>query len=405
MKVTIKGTLRHLLTLAMLVPNRGKRAEQAPGRPLSAVPGDEPAQKLHPEKLFLTIAQVREENASTRTFRLVAGPNSPTGELPPFRAGQYLSLKIDVGGVSTTRPYSISSSPREALQQGFYEITLQRKEGGFVSPYLWDHWQVGTEVQSSGPQGFFYYEPLLDTPELVGLAGGTGITAFRSMLKDMADNDMNVRFTLLYGIRRPADMLFEKEFAELVEKRPGQFRVIPVCSEPDGRWSGETGRLSTECIRKLVGDLTGKTLFVAGPPEMYLFIQKELEAFALARKQVRYESFGRVAALPDPALSTREAGRCFQITAHCGEETRAVPAVATETVLVALERAHMVAPSRCRSGECGACRSLLLAGRVYISPQGDGRRAADLAFGYVHPCASYPRSDLEVRVPRSDGVQ
>ena len=65
-----------------------------------------------------------------------------------------------------------------------------------------------------------------------------------------------------------------------------------------------------------------------------------------------------------------------------------------------MERANLAPPSQCRSGECGFCRSLLVSGEVYVLPDSDGRRAADRQFGYIHPCASYPLSDLEVTVPR-----
>ena len=76
-----------------------------------------------------------------------------------------------------------------------------------------------------------------------------------------------------------------------------------------------------------------------------------------------------------------------------------IPARATEPILVALERANLASPSLCRSGECGFCRSLLLAGEVFIPPFGDHRRAADRKLGYLHPCASYPLSDLELETP------
>jgi ferredoxin len=76
-----------------------------------------------------------------------------------------------------------------------------------------------------------------------------------------------------------------------------------------------------------------------------------------------------------------------------------IPARATETVLVAMERANLASPSLCRSGECGYCRSLLLDGDVFIAPESDDRRAADRRRGYIHPCSSYPLSDLELETP------
>lgn len=89
-----------------------------------------------------------------------------------------------------------------------------------------------------------------------------------------------------------------------------------------------------------------------------------------------------------------------QLKVHLGGIITTVPARAAETVLETMERANLAPPSECRSGECGFCCSLLLSGEVYIPPEGDGRRAFDRKLGYIHPCASYPVSDLEIEVTR-----
>jgi ferredoxin len=67
--------------------------------------------------------------------------------------------------------------------------------------------------------------------------------------------------------------------------------------------------------------------------------------------------------------------------------------------MVACERAGLVVPSRCRSGECGWCHSKLLSGDVFIPEKTDGRRAADLDYGYIHICSSFPASDVAIDVP------
>jgi ferredoxin len=62
-------------------------------------------------------------------------------------------------------------------------------------------------------------------------------------------------------------------------------------------------------------------------------------------------------------------------------------------------------PSKRRSsapGECGFCRTRLVSGEVYIRPDSDGRRAADKQFGFIHPCSSYPLTDLEVAATRGE---
>jgi len=65
--------------------------------------------KLHPKRLTLEVSEIIVETESTKTFRLV----STGGKLPPFQAGQYINLFVDIDGVNTARPYAISSSPSQ----------------------------------------------------------------------------------------------------------------------------------------------------------------------------------------------------------------------------------------------------------------------------------------------------
>ena len=61
--------------------------------------------------------------------------------------------------------------------------------------------------------------------------------------------------------------------------------------------------------------------------------------------------------------------------------------------------AGVKAPSDCRSGRCGWCHSQLLSGDVYVPESVDGRRMADKMYGYIHPCCSFPLSDVVIDVP------
>ncbi|KWU07060.1 2Fe-2S iron-sulfur cluster-binding protein, partial [Lactobacillus crispatus] len=68
-----------------------------------------------------------------------------------------------------------------------------------------------------------------------------------------------------------------------------------------------------------------------------------------------------------------------------------------ESLLVAMERAGIIAPSSCRSGVCGACRSRVVNGKAFIPFP--GRRAADSEYNYVNTCVTFPISDLTLQVP------
>ena len=95
------------------------------------------------------------------------------------------------------------------------------------------------------------------------------------------------------------------------------------------------------------------------------------------------------------------AEKSFKIKVQIGNFMKEIPALSTESILVAIERANLAPPSKCRSGECGFCRSLLISGDIYVVPISDWRRAADKKFNYFHPCASYPITDLQIKVPRN----
>jgi ferredoxin len=64
-----------------------------------------------------------------------------------------------------------------------------------------------------------------------------------------------------------------------------------------------------------------------------------------------------------------------------------------------IEQNGLSAPARCRSGECGFCHSHLISGKVYVPKHLEYRREADYKFGCIHPCCSFPLTDLEINVP------
>jgi ferredoxin-NADP reductase len=402
MKINVKGHIRDLLAFRRLVPARRKRIAKALPQPLPLGPVNRLARQLHPYHQNLYITDVRDETPTTRTFRLIPDPDLDRREMAYFRAGQYLSLKVELNGNGISRPYSISSAPFEALGAGgFYEITIRRIEHGFFTPYIWESWSVGTRIQSSGPCGEFYYEPIRDAHKIIGLAGGMGITPFCSMAKEIVHGGMDTELLLLYGSSDKDDIVFRETLKGLEEKSAGKFKVVHVLScEEVSLEDCEQGFITADLIKKYAY-VDDSSLFMCGPQAMYDFVMQELARFALPSRRIRREVLGEVSGVEyAPGFPQEIAEKRFQLKVHIGGVSTEISAQVRETVLVALERAGLVPPSQCRSGECGVCHSLLLAGDVYVHPDRDGRRAADKQFGYIHPCSSYPISDLEIAVPR-----
>lgn len=399
--IIIKSPTRDLFAFTKLVPQRKKRIEKASSEPITSDPMNELASRIHPKNQYLIIREIRNETKSAKTFKLVPDPDSNTKELAYFRAGQYLSLKVEVNGVVITRPYSISSSPTDALH-GFYEITIRKTDDGFLTPYIWNKWKVGTKLVSSDPSGHFFYDNLRDLKNIVGIGGGSGITPFRSMAKEIAEGKLDIKLTIIYGSSEEDDIIFYEEFKELEKKYPAKIKAVIVLSCEEVTLEGcEQGFITADIIKKYV-DISNSSFFICGPQIMYDFIDKEIDQFNLPLKRIRREVYGEVKDVINlPGFPKEVAEKTFKINVNIGNQTKEIPAIATETVLVAMERANLAPPSSCRSGECGLCRSLLINGDVYVSPINDGRREADKKFNFFHPCSSYPITDLEIKIPRS----
>lgn len=351
------------------------------------------AKKLHPDYQRLVIDEViPHEGAKAKTFvfRRAGGE-----AFPYFRAGQYLSLKLPLEGSFVTRAYSLCSSPKDALK-GRAAITVRSNPGGFAADKLLAALKPGDEVIASGPQGFFYYEDLRDAKHVVGLAGGSGITPFLSMAYALRDGAEDFELTLLYGSRDEESILFRKELDEVAAACP-KFRVVHVLSDEE-KAGYEHGFITAELIKKYA-PADDYSVFMCGPKAMYAFEEGEMKKLGLPKRRYRMEMSGDYLHAADSAgFPAEKKGAEFTLTVDIRGEKQTVPCKAEESLLWAMERAGIKAPSHCRSGECGWCHSRLVSGDVYIPEDADGRRMADKKFGWIHPCCSFPLSDVELCV-------
>ena len=377
-------------------PTRQAKIEAAPAKALPATDSYVPnqiAKALHPGTQYLKVAKIIEHSADVKTFWLEANADKGTKALAWFSAGQYLSISLEVGPVKMTRPYSLSSSPREALE-GHYSLTIKRVEGGLASNFILDNWTVGTEVTASEPLGVFTYEPLRDAKTVIGIAGGSGITPFRSLAKAIADGDEDATLILLYGSRTMADAVFQEEFKALEGEK---FKLVNVLSHEEAEGC-EKGFITAELIKKYAPE--GEySIFLCGPQAMYNFVDKEIETLGLRKKFIRHELFGEYFNPAKEADYPADVAPEFKITVRIAGNEQTINAPADTSILRSLEAAGIAAPAHCRSGECGWCHSKLVSGEVYCPKSVDGRREADYIYGYIHPCCSFPLSDLVIEVP------
>ena len=383
-----------------LLSGRQKRFEQEMAR-LPDMPDQAMviAKALHPKKQFVKVEEVITRADDCKSFVLVPDTSKGTTALAYFGAGKYLSVFEEIEGMKITRAYSISSKPKDALD-GKYMLTIKRVDGGLMSNYILDNWTVGTEVTVSAPEGHFEYQPLRDAKKVICIAGGSGITPFISMAGAIVDGDEDFEMTLLYGSRNKDAVLFYDELEEL--KKNEKINVVHVFSDPDADTSAdgiEKGFITAELIKKYAPSDEAYSVFICGPQAMYDFLDKEIEKLGLAKKFVRHEMFGEFHDPKSQKDYPNDIPETVSITVTIQDVTKTVTGSTNDSVLQILEKNGISAPSRCRSGECGFCHTHLLSGSVYVPKHLEYRRLADFKFNCIHPCCSFPLSDLVINVP------
>lgn len=355
------------------------------------------AKALHPKRQYLKIAEIKEHGADCKSFTLVPDTDKGTTALAWFGAGKYLTVFETIEGMPVTRGYSISSSPKDSLD-GKYVLTIKLVEGGLMSQYIFDNWEVGTSVEVSAPSGNFEYQPLRDAQKVICLAGGSGITPFISMANAICDGDEDFEMTLLYGSRNYDNILFREELEEL--SKNDKIKVIHVLSADDNAPAGtEKGFITADLIKKYAPENEAYSVFLCGPQQMYEFVDKELEKLNLLKKYVRHEMFGEFHNPQTQADYPAGIPETVKIKVTIQDKTYTVEGKSTDSVVQILEKNGIAAPTRCRSGECGFCHSHLISGKVYVPKHLEYRRLADYKFDCIHPCCSFPLTDLEINVP------
>ena len=361
------------------------------------------AGRLHPAVQHCRIEKV-EDHGDAKSFTLIPDKERGTAELAYFRASQYVSVALNIDGAPVHKPYTIRSGPKDALgtENNRYIPNVKRTEPAYASAHILRTWKEGDAVDISGPLGDFYYQELRDAKHVIAIAGGSGITPFYSMAQAIVDGIEDFDMTILYGSRRADGILLKEEIETLAAQSSGRVRVVHVLSEEE-KPGYEHGFITAELIQKYA-PVGPYSVFMCGPKAMYVFGEAQCKRLGLPKRLYRMEMSGDyMGVVNNPDYPKDQIGKQYTLTVLIrGEKTR-IPCKADESLLWALERAGIKAPAHCRSGECGWCHSRLVKGQVYIPAEADGRRLGDIKFNWIHPCVSFPLSDIELEIfPTAD---
>ena len=210
------------------------------------------------------------------------------GEEVDFTPGQYFWVTL------LDPPYDDDKGPRRHISvvtspndRGVLGLATRLRDSAFKRSLA--ELPVGAEVDVEQPKGDFHLPEDTQQP-YVFVAGGIGITVFRSMLRYIAEEGLPHRVTLVYSNRDRESTAFLDELEELESALPNLRLVLTMTDDPD--WDGETRRIDADMLRDhLGGDLDAFTYLIAGPPPMVEAVSGVLEEAGVPEDQVRPERF------------------------------------------------------------------------------------------------------------------
>ena len=232
--------------------------------------------------------QVAAVTSITRETAWVCTITLEPPDWPGHRAGQHLDVRLTAeDGYTAEREYSIASAPGEPVA-----ITVERLEGGEVSPYLTEELRAGDELELRGPiGGYFVWEPG-DGGPLMLLAGGSGIVPLRSILRHRRHTGSDIAARLLYSARTLPDVIYRDELDQHDDGMQVSYTLTR--GQPTG-WTGHTGRINQAMLTQVAWPAGANPLaFICGPTSFVETAAAGLVGLGYAPERVKTERFGTI---------------------------------------------------------------------------------------------------------------
>lgn len=339
------------------------------------------AKTLKPDQILVSITRVFKENEMYRTLLLT---NDNGTFLPMFKAGQRINVTIAIDDKYYSKAYPLVSSPSDSAN-GEYKITIKNDSNSEIDKYLFNKAKINEKLTISCPFGDFYYSSIRDKKNVIAIASGDGIMPIYSMMQAIAEGEEHFNLTLFYNEKKKEDLLYEEELNELAEKS-ANLRVEYVLIDED-REGYLKGYVSLDKIEPEI-KTNDTTIFISGSEGLLKYLDKELEPLKLPKKHIIYDSFL-------PVCNIKRVVQ-YNMSIYVNNEKYDIPCYNNKTIMQALMDGGVYIPSKCHNGSCGFCRSELVLGEVKIV--NDKRTNIDKKYNYIHPCCTYPLSDIEIIV-------
>jgi ring-1,2-phenylacetyl-CoA epoxidase subunit PaaE len=340
----------------------------------------------------LRIAEVRRETPDAVSIRF----DLPEALKPvfAFKAGQHLTLKREFNGEDLRRNYSLCAAPSE----GVLKIAIKRIGTGVFSRWIDEEAKAGDTLDVMAPHGSFTWPfDASARRHYAAFAGGSGITPILSLIKTGLETEPRARFTLCYGNRTSAGIMFLEELAGLKDRYVDRLSVFHFLEDEEEEISIFNGRLDPEKCKDILSTLIAPAsidaFFICGPGPMMDAIEEALHARDVPKSRIMIERFtaGPLSAAQAAAARTLEekaAGLKMSVTLN-GRRVTVTFDPEKHSILDNVRAAGLPAPFACKGGVCATCRAKVTAGKVEMKVN-YGLSEAELAEGYVLTCQATP---------------
>src|ERR1039458_8216154 len=207
-----------------------------------------------------------------------------------FKAGQYLDMTLldppETDSEGNVRSFSIASAPHEETLM----VATRMRDTAFKR--VLKTMSFGTAVKIEGPSGDLILQNEV-TRTVVFLAGGIGITPFRSIVHWAAKEKLPHRILLFYSNRRPEDAPFLAELQSLERDNP-RYKLIASMTEMEKShrpWNGETGLINQEMLGRHLKGTPSPIYYIAGPPAMVKGLHEMLSKAGINADDIHAEEF------------------------------------------------------------------------------------------------------------------
>lgn len=316
-----------------------------------------------------------------------------------FKQGQSLTMRTFINGEEVRRTYSICSCPLD----NEWRVAIKKVEGGLFSSFANEKLKEGDTLEVMPPIGSFYTDlSPAHKKKYIAFASGSGITPVLSLIKTTLATEPHSSFTLVYGNKTRASIIFFEELEGLKNKYMDRFSLVYILSRERTEAPLNSGRIDLAKLtdlNKLANYKSYDEFFICGPEEMIFTTRAFLEEMGIDKKKIHFELFttGQIKKQvaktrisedtgPKSKVSVKLDGRSFDFDLAFDSDI---------TILDAALEQGADLPFACKGGVCCTCKAKLTEGRVDMDVHW-GLEDEEVEQGYILTCQSHPTTERVV---------